>query len=59
MVMDVEPCAELALSAFFSRSASLVPGALNKVAAAAVKFAPKGLVARLVGNDYRTALPKR
>ena len=59
MVMDVEPCARLALSAFFAREDLSVPGALNKVAAAAVKFAPKSLVAKLVGNDYRGALPKR
>lgn len=59
MVMAVEPCARLALDAFVAREKIFVPGALNKVAALAAKFAPKGLVTHLVARDYADALPKR
>ncbi|MFI5301022.1 MAG: SDR family NAD(P)-dependent oxidoreductase [Polyangiales bacterium] len=59
MVMDVEPCARLAIDAFIGRKVLFVPGGLNKMAAVAAQLAPRGLVTRLVANDYRGALPTK
>jgi hypothetical protein len=57
MVMDVEPCARLALGAMIARKRVFVPGGLNKVAAFFAQVSPTKLVTRLVANDYRGALP--
>ncbi len=57
LVMDVEPCAALALSAFVARKRIAVPGGLNKVAAFFAQMSPTRIVTRLVANDYRGALP--
>jgi short-subunit dehydrogenase len=59
MVMEVELCARLALDAMIARKVLFVPGGLNKVAAVAAQVAPRGLVTRLVANDYRGALPSK
>jgi uncharacterized protein len=59
MVMNVVECAELALSGFVARKVTMVPGTLNNLAAFGAAIAPRRLVARLVANDYRGALPKK
>jgi short-subunit dehydrogenase len=59
MVMSVNECADLALRAFIARETTSVPGTLNKLAAFGAAVAPRKLVAHLVANDYRGALPKR
>jgi uncharacterized protein len=58
LVMDVDACARSALGAFVDRKTLHVPGALNKLASLSSSLAPRQLVARLVANDYRGALPK-
>lgn len=56
MVMDVEPCARIALAGFVRRKRLVVPGALNKLSLAGIKLGPTGLVSHLVGKDYEDAL---
>ena len=58
MIMDVEDCAARALWAMRVRKVMHVPGVLNALAALGATIAPRQLVARLVANDYRGALPK-
>jgi hypothetical protein len=58
MVMDVEDCAARAIWAMRVRKVMHVPGVLNALGALGAKIAPRQLVARLVANDYRGALPK-
>jgi short-subunit dehydrogenase len=59
MVMNVDECARRAISAFLERKVIYVPGTLNTLAALGASIAPRRLVARLVANDYRGALPTK
>ncbi|MBI4819332.1 MAG: SDR family NAD(P)-dependent oxidoreductase [Deltaproteobacteria bacterium] len=58
MIMDPVECAQIGLDAFRRRKSLTIPGTVNNLAALGSKLGPRGLVARLVANDYAEALPE-
>lgn len=58
LMMSPDVCARIALEAMKNRRRSAIPGWLNRLGAFGIRLMPGSWVSRLIGSDYRKALPK-